>query len=264
MKKKLSHRYRIDFVDVNRFATLRSIRLTRRNIFVVAVIVAAIFGLSTGFGLRGGLDRSARTSYINAVMAIDSLSDIASSHEAYIGNIRSILAGEGALDDHVGVSAAGELQNIPVDSLAEATAAERRFVERYAADNRYNLSVLAPIAADGMSFVSPVAGARVTAVPGGVGISSRGASREPVSAVYRGSVIACTTDLYGLSTIVVQHPNDFVSVYTGVESPLVSTGDKVRASQRVASAPPAPATCRFELWHAGTAVNPLDYLPFND
>ena len=83
----------------------------------------------------------------------------------------------------------------------------------------------------------------------------------PVSAVYRGTVVATHTGADGLTTITVQHPNDFISVYGNLDDIFVKKGDKVVASQRLGVSTSARPLL-FELWHGGSQLDPALYVAY--
>lgn len=206
--------------------------------------------------LPGALRGDLRAEYLDAAVRLDSLEVAAARNAAYLDNIVAIMQG----DFNTACDTAVSRQTVP-DSLLLASEGERRFVEQYREEERFNLSVLSPIAAEGMIFTSPV--------PSGVSLSARTASgvnvaagREvPVAAIYRGTVVAVNTDADGLSTIVIQHPNDFLSVLGGLGDVFVAPGAHVAAGERLAhSSPHNPIV--FEMWHSGTPLDPREYIAF--
>ncbi|MDE5632416.1 MAG: M23 family metallopeptidase, partial [Muribaculaceae bacterium] len=126
---------------------------------------------------------------------------------------------------------------------------------------RFNLSVLAPIAAEGMIFASPVPSTATVEPLSTGGVSAVQPAALPVSAVYRGSVTGLYYDGDGRAVVTVQHPNDFVSVYSGLDDVFVVKGAKVAASQRIGHTS-AGRPLVFELWHNGALLAPGDYVAF--
>ena len=201
--------------------------------------------------LRGDL----RAQYLETALRLDSLEEAARANEAYLSSVLAIMRGEADT-----IPSTFEPAGIPVaDSLAKASDAERRFVSRYLEEERFNLSVLAPIAAEGMIFATPVPSTATvnTGGDGTVTVSAPGVL--PASAVYRGTVTSVAFDADGRTVVTVQHPNDFVSVYSGLSAVFVAKGAKVAAGQRIGHVSP-PAVLTFELWHNGALLPPHEYI----
>ncbi|MDO4320162.1 MAG: M23 family metallopeptidase [Bacteroidales bacterium] len=249
-------RYRVEIINENTLGRIWSLRLSGVRVVVAALaVVAAIASLITVIFmftpvrrlLPGYLPADERGRYLEMALKVDSLAHITREQDAYTRNIADILSGntdetrpDAPATDSLGRTA------ISVDSIFEASEAERRFVRQFEDAERFNLSVLSPIAAEGMIFEAP---------------SSAPASSGAVSAVYRGTVIASNTGADGLTTITIQHPNDFISVYGNLDDTFVKKGDKVVASQRLGVSTTARPLL-FELWHGGSQLDPELYVAY--
>lgn len=244
-------RWRVEIINENTLARMWSLRLSGIQVWIAAIgVVAAIASLIAvvfmftplGRLLPGQLHGDLRGNYLDAAVRIDSLSRIARDHDAYTRNIIRILSD--SVDGGVPADA-GIAETAVTDSLVSATEAERRFVRQFEEEERFNLSVLSPIAAEGMIFEAP---------------SATSAGTGPVSAVYRGTVVAVTDTPSGW-TVTIQHPNDFISVYSHLDEVYVGRGDKVYAAQRIGSST-SEAPLLFELWHSGASLDPELYLSY--
>ena len=242
-------RWRVEIVNENTLARTWSIVLSGVRVWVAAaVVVGALISLISvifmftplGGLLPGHLDGDLRSQYLDAALRIDSLERAARSHEAYADNIRRIFAGEAP--DTAGRTVAAPAT--VADSLLEASEAERRFVRQFDARERFNLSVLSPIAAEGMIFESPVENI---------------AGAGNIDAVYRGTVTGVTRTSGGSYTVTVQHPNDFLSVYSRLDEVYVDKGAKVMSGQRIGRTA-SGNRLDFELWHAGSLLDPQQYV----
>lgn len=242
-------RYRLTLVNELSLSRLWSFRFSRRRAvlmcvlaFVAAMLLsAAIFTFTPlGYILPGSLLPAERRQYATLALRVDSLARLAAARDAYTANLRAILS-----DSIVPDPALSNLPAASDDSLMAATEAERDFVRSFEQEDRYNLSVLSPIAAEGMIFSAPSA---APDVPG------------PVSAVYRGTVVSCVTAADGSSTVTIQHPNDFISSYNSLIAVYVDNGQKVSAGQRLGQTSGRPLL--FELWHAGTRLDPAAYIAY--
>lgn len=239
-------RWRVDIVNENtlsrvirvRFTGIRAYLALLASIAAVASLVIVFFTFTpVGKWIWG--ERSLRDRYVEMSLRLDSINNIASIHHAYAANIAAILNDSVVVD-----SVASEMLPALSDTLMAASEAERQFVEKFESERRFNLSVLSPIAAEGMIFESPVA---------------RVGEGGPVMSVYRGTVIGQYVSPDGLYTIVVQHPNDFISSYGGLNNIYVSKGAKVIAGQRIGAAENEPV---FELWRNGASLDPTKYIQF--
>lgn len=246
-----------------------SIRMTRlrvvlATIAVVAAFVALIWAIIAFTPMRqllpGALKGDLRAKYLETALRLDSLEQAARINNAYLDNIVAIMSDDIPEDS---VRAIAVEQIYSADSLLAATEAERLFVSRYEEEERFNLSVLAPIAAEGLIFTSPVASGCEVAPTGDVAksIALSVAKNLPVSAIYRGTVVDvyCRND--GLFNVIVQHPNDFVSVYNGIGEAFANKGKKVDGGQALGQTP-ATGIIYFELWHNGSPLDSRDYIAF--
>lgn len=259
-------RYRLDFIKENTLNTLWSVRMTRARVWAACCAIfaacAALIWVILAFTplrqlLPGTLKGDLREQYIETALKLDSLEQVSRLNTAYIANLLEALNGP---EEAASVAVAATAPSVP-DSLLAASDAERQFVRSYEDEERFNLSVLAPLAAEGMIFSPPVASAvTVLPVPSKTGVSISGGNTAPVSAIYRGTVISSFTAQDGTTTVTIQHPNDFISVYQGLGDVFVEKGDKVTAAQRIGHIAPRQKLI-FEFWHKGSPLDPRDYMP---
>ena len=121
-----------------------------------------------------------------------------------------------------------------------------------------------------MVFFTPVYGLITDVYDGktkhfGIDIVAKEKSR--ISSVLDGSVIVSHWTAETGYVIVVQHKNDYVSIYKHNSVLLKGVGDFVNGGEHIAvignsgelSSGPH---LHFELWHKGAPVNPEDYISF--
>ena len=270
---KIPRRYRLTFTDENTLHKVWSMRLSRVKAWALGCVVAVglICIISTVIVatplrtlLPGYLGAEQRQTHIINNMRVDSIATAVDINNAYINNIISILTGD---VDSI-TPGSNTLSESVTDTLMETSEAERRFVQKWEERERYNLRVLTPLAAEGMVFSAPVASAVIdtlcTEPTTRLLLTAR--RNAPMAAVYSGTVIA-----YGYSpedgiSITIQHPNDFISHYSGMSEAFVAKGDKVRGGQNIGlinSVSPTPERkASLEMWHKGSSINPLDYIDF--
>lgn len=209
------------------------------------------------------LQSDLRRDYVDLSMRIDSANEASRINMMYVEDVLSIINDERpALVEERRVKLATPL---PLDSLMETTHAERSFSQRFENAERFNVSVLSPIAAEGMTFYAPVSVLEITEQVTESGIPyvyAQPAKSSPVSSVYRGTVVNSSYSTGKGVTIAVQHPNDFISIYSGLADVFVSRGDKVEAGQRIGVLRDGYYPFTFELWHNGAPLSPKDYIMF--
>ena len=264
-------RYRLDFIAENTFNRVWTIRFSRARVLIgsilfVAAVAALMFVLIFFSPVRkllpGRLEGDLRSRYVDMAMRLDSIEQHSRANDLYITNLRNILAGSADTTTIVEQSLTA-YSRAAADSMLAPSEAEREFVQLYEASDRFNLSVLTPIAAEGMAFYSPVPDALTEPEtdPKTNAVSFSQPDRLPISATYRGSVISVYSDPKGLKTVIVQHPNDFISVYSGLADCFVVPGARVVAGERIGHSGMGN-TFKFELWHNGAATEPTDYIAF--
>lgn len=263
-----ARRYRrLDYVNEAAFSRVWSMRFTRAQALAlgavaVAAVAALVYVIMVFTPLRrllpGSLPGDMRARYIETSLKLDSLQRAMHANEAFLADIEAVLYGR--VDPDSARTAQGQLTELP-DTLIAASEAERAFVQAFESSRRYNLSVLAPIAAEGMAFYSPAPGAEAIAAADGHSAQLRGSRRQGVDAIYHGTVIGAYADPKGLYTIVLQHSNEFISIYSGLADCFVARGETPATGARIGAAPDN-GTLSFELWHKGAPLNPEDYVAF--
>lgn len=277
VRRRLRRRFRLSLTSENTFSRIVHLRLSMPGLIITIVVAAIILAIGGIFivvntplrvALPGYLRNAQRQEYEQTAERIDSIVSQTSIRNSYVDNLLAVITGD--LDTVLPPIPVDTLSRIyTLDSLAKASEAEREFLDKYRERERFNLSVMSPIVAQGMKFVNPLEGAELRLPEKNQDprfADFEPLATQPVSSIYRGTVLDIfNTPAEGI-VVMVQHPNDFVSRYTGITSPFVSRGDKVTSGQRLglvernkAANITRPA---FELWYNGTRVNPRDYIPF--
>lgn len=253
-KFRTRKRYRLMFSNENTFNDVWTLRLSRARVWALgALCVAAIGALvlvvvvltPLSVLLPGYMEPGQRREAIGNVARLDSLAARVGDQQRYVENITAILSGEPV----AARDSAGELTGV-ADTLLDASANERLFVDSWAERERNSLSVLAPVVAEGMLFQAPGAGA-VRADDGSGYRLGRGAT---VCAVNEGTVVGAWLDAgAGRYVVAVQHANDFVSVVSGLRSLLVEPGAKVESGRALGLADDS-GNVGLAVWHQGRRV----------
>lgn len=249
---KTRRRWRVEIINENTLSRVWSMRLSEFKAWIAGgALIAAIGSLIAVILiftpirslLSGELPGDLRDRYTELALKLDSVSERARISEAYSANIVAILTDSVSEDD---VRRQAETSVATTDSFITASEREKQFVQQFESRERFNLSVLSPIAAEGMIFEAP------TATDTGTG---------NVGAIYRGTVIALDYGSNGLGVIAIQHPNDFISVYSNLSDTYVEKGAKILAGQRIGTST-TDAPLLFELWHSGTLLDTPQYIKY--
>lgn len=210
---------------------------------VVILILAALVALSVAIimntplkqMLPGYLPPQERAATLDDLIKVDSLQRKYDVNEQYLSNLLNVLDTDRARGDSAKQAAMAVKET--TDSLMPATGREKEFRAMMDERERYNLSILAPLAADGMIFEDPAPGytfARGTEgdymprliVPVG----------ETVRTLLDGQVIDTHFSMNRGYSITLLHPNGFVTRWTHLGMPLVEEGEKVNSGQAIAPA----------------------------
>ncbi len=211
--------------------------------------------------LPGYLDREERVRTESALLKIDSLSRAESQTLSYLQNLLTVTDTDRVPSDSL-KAVSGRMTH-PADSLMDASKAEREFVAMMREREKFNISVLAPLAAEGMMFYplseegvitsqSLEATKAVFVVP----VSA------PLFAIADGTVI--TVSRLGNDTfdVVIQHRKGFLSRCSGLGTPLVEPGSKVTGGQVIGlqNRNGARKEVALEMWHNGEPLVPSQYV----
>ncbi len=205
-----------------------------------------------------------RHEYVELNRRLDDAAESAQVNQQYLDNVWAILRDSVPEAEAVAATSVAP-EAVPLDSLLEASGRERSFVARFENAERFNVSVLSPLAAEGMTFYPPVMGVSTEEKVTEAGIpyvQAIPAKSSPISAVYRGTVLNTYFTTGRGITVVIQHPNDFVSEYSGLAESFVTRGDKVVAGSRIGLAQERRYPFLFELWHNGSPLPPREYILF--
>ncbi len=272
---KTKSRFRLSFINENRFNEVWTIKFTHTEIVITSLLlvaalsclVATIIVLSPIRTLLPGyLKEGQRQENIVNSMRLDSMTTRVNINNAYISNLRSLL--DHPTDTISATTVPAQDTPMSPDSLLPASEKEKLFVRQFEENERFNLNVLSPIAAEGISFFPPVSHATELSGQEQSTTSIRLTSppSSTVCAIYAGTVIDAYATRGNRNTIIIQHPNGFVSKYSGVHTPFTTAGDKVEKGSVIGITSPKDSgqeTCvTFELWNKGAALNPREYVVF--
>ena len=272
---KTNPRFRLSFINENTFNEVWTVKMSQRKVVLALILLLAAIGCMVATLiiftpirtlLPGYLKESQRQENIFNSMRIDSLSTEVSIHNAYVSNLERIL--NDRVDEASPAHYNDTISPAPTDSLIGATSAEKQFVRQFEEREKFNLNVLSPIAAEGVTFFTPVNGASIMSPKDGspAEITLIVPRNAPVSSIYNGSVVDCYYTVGRGYTYIIQHPNGFMSKYSGLGSAFADKGQHVDTGSAIGltgdNANSAQNLVTFELWNKGTRLNPQEYIPF--
>lgn len=212
--------------------------------------------------LPGYLKSSERAATEEKFLRLDSMQKVMADNERYINNIKNVFNP---------VATPRDTTTLPPssgrDSLLSASPEERKFVASLREKEKYNISVIAPLAAESMMF-NPVNDEAVVThatrnAPRAEVVLASGAT---VAAIADGKVISVSQSIRegGGSAVIIQHPKGFLSRLTRLGTVLVEPGDDVFGGQVIATQNTGNGRRNeiigIEMWHNGNPLVPYRYL----
>lgn len=212
--------------------------------------------------LPGYLKQSERFMSEQTMLRLDSLQNVFNQNEAYLSNIMEVFNTSRNPTDSV--SALQRPNFLTPDSLQSASAVEKSFINRMQEKERYNVSVVAPLAAESMLFY-PLADDAIISGNSRQNTTAKVIlpNNSPIGAIADGTIISIDK-FKGIYSIMIQHSKGFLSRYHDVGTPLVEQGDRISGGQAIALPPPSrngkAPTVRLQMWHNGSELIPYDFI----
>lgn len=277
---KVKRRYSITIEDESRLEKLLKVSASPYA-YVLAIVVVAFFLMAIGvlvFALTpakrllpGYLKDSERAATEVQHMRLDSLLQSYEDNAAYLANIMKIMNPTPLSEDTVTRELTYNEIPISADSLLTASAEERKFSRMMREREKYNISVIAPLAAESMMF-SPVNEESIITEQ-----TKRATKaevilprRSTVAAIADGTVISVSQSVRegGGTAVLIQHAKGFLSRCNRLGTVLIEPGDFVSGGQIIALTSSGNGRdnerISIEMWHNGNKLVPYDYLGDKD
>ena len=243
MMKKRARRFSLNLNDDSRLRRIASVSMPLWQ-WILAVIALGgagllMSGVIVGLTplrklLPGFMEESTRALTEENIMRLDSLQAAYEKDRAYVENILTVFDTDRQSTDSA--SLVVNPRPLTADSVMSRTPEEEKFIKMMEQREKYNLSILAPLAAEGMLFNPPSDECVFTAATR----KSTAAeiiipSDSPVGAIADGMVLdTFFSPSDGGNVIIIQHGNGFASRISRLGNMLVSRGDYVQAGQIIA------------------------------
>lgn len=270
-----SNRYVIILEDEWRLQRVARCRVSSWRLWgLLALVLSVIAGLAVALImltplrnlLPGYIPEGQRAQVESATLRVDSIKNANDVNEAYIKNILKLLDTERSPDSPE--SAMPRLAG-STDSLITASPRERSYLQAYNNREKYNVSVLAPLAAENMAFL-PVSSRAVVAeeTKESKKIKVLLPSSEGVMAIADGTVLEVVRmSKEGGGSCVIQHANGFVSRYSHLADLRIAPGSRVQAGEIISlqkgGADVAPDYIWLQIWRHGDALKPASIISGN-
>jgi len=204
-----------------------------------------------------------RNEIVEQKLKIDSLARKLNAQEKYIENIKMIILGEVPKDTIVRLKNKELID--PNSVKTNPSKAENVIAAKVKNDQRTTVKKEPTIA---VHFISPVTGIvsqKFDTKHAGIDIVTP--KNKTVLACLSGTVIYSGFSQKDGHLLILEHPNNFISVYKHNQSRLKKSGDKVRTGDPIAIVGNSGENStgphlHFELWLNQKAVNPSDYMKF--
>jgi len=278
---KLKKKFQLSIFNESTLESFFSLRVSRLDgIFLLASVFILFFFVSVllirytplGAFMPRYMEPDVKNKLVMDATRVDSLTEVIAKQTKYINVIKGIIAGEIPAD-----STDAQGRQIPIDTLAnhhlelmKTTQTEKAFRDNYEEQERYNLSTLnVQEKKSVLLFYPPVKGQVRTAFnPGSkkYGMDIQVTDRQAVLSALSGTVLYAGYDPTFKYVIVVQHTDDYVSIYRYNTQLLKGQGDVVKAGEAIAIAGRAEGNQKphvyFELWQKGIPQNPQESIIF--
>ncbi|MDE6236037.1 MAG: M23 family metallopeptidase [Muribaculaceae bacterium] len=268
-----SKRYKFTLEDESRLEKIASHSFSPLSLAMAGVggmlILMSLGALIVGLTplrelMPGNLSYSRRAETENAMLRLDSLNEVYIRNEVFLANVNRVLDTERQPADSSEI-AVGKMTPT-ADSLIKRSAEETRFAQMMQNREKFNISMIASMAADGM-LMYPVSDEGIIASDSRDDYEVRVVlpNHASVMAIADGVIIGGYYDTVRKSYVLLtQHDNGFVSRISGLGTLLVAESDLVTGGEIIAR--PAiprngnPTTLKVSLWHNGTPVKPYEYV----
>lgn len=214
--------------------------------------------------IPGYFRESQRVATQEAIMKLDSLQAAYNRSSVYLANIRNVLDTERVPSDSLTFSRTSIA--FAADSLLPRSAEEAKFAAMMQEREKFNIGVIASMAAEGM-LMYPVCDEGVATKDSRDSYTVRinVPNNASLMSIADGVVIAAYYEpLIRSYVLLTQHDNGFISRISGAGNLMVGQGDKVNGGEIISAAPAPkagkPSMVDISLWHNGTPVKPYEYI----
>ncbi|MCK4561800.1 MAG: M23 family metallopeptidase [Flavobacteriaceae bacterium] len=276
LKEKLTFKYRFVVLNEDTFEERFSFKLNRLNAFVYGGIFSVfLIGLTFLFiiytplkeYIQGYSSTELKKDATSLIYKVDSLNQALAVNDLYIENIQQVLKGE---IKRVTFNKDSVLQQLQIKKIDFApTAIDSVFREEVEQEDRFSVFEQATKNTH-IVFTTPINGTITqdyNTKEKHYAIDLAVDKNTPVKAVADGTIIFKGFTADTGYVIVIEHSQDFISVYKHNATIYKEQGELVKSGEVIASAGSTGtfstgSHLHFELWNDGYSVNPSNYINF--
>ena len=277
-KESKKERFRVSLVNDITHKQLWFIKFTRSSLLITIVsiiiaVMACLFALIAFTPLKSLIPgvpdaHSQRTAVQNAI-SIDSLERVLLRWDFYAENLKRVVNGEDPvkIDSIIKSHIANNDSVANIQTIHRSDSLLRKTVNEADRMGMTSRDMVMPI--EGMHFFSPLKGVVSQGFDRAIHpyIDITAPANSVVTSVLDGTVISAGWGDESGYTILIQHPNNIISVYKHNQKLLKKQGDHVSAGATIALVGNTGSITtgehlHFELWYKGNAVDPTKYINF--
>ncbi|MDT0555578.1 M23 family metallopeptidase [Patiriisocius hiemis] len=277
IKKKLLHKYRLVVLNEDTFEERFSFKLNRLNVFVFSTISAIFLIVLTTVLIAftplkeyipGYSSTSLKKKATDLTFKTDSLRRVIAINDQYVASIRKVLTGDVKTVDFNKDSILEAAKIDPSTVNFSASKEDSLLREKVAQEDKYN-----PLSEDNeisLALFTPVKGTisePYNAKEKHYAVDIVTIKNAPIKAVADGTVIFAEWTAETGHVIIIEHPNNLLSVYKHNASLSKSQGETVKGGEVIAKAGSTGELTsgphlHFELWLDGNAIDPTNSIDF--
>ena len=272
--KKLRNKYRLVVLNDDTFEEKLSLKLSRLNVFLLSflgsiILISATIFLIAFTSLREYIPGYSSTELKRQALKLSLVTDSLQKHhvynKVYLTNVQNILSGKPPIE----ITDSIEQNQVVNTSLPKAISPQdsllRVAVEE---EERFNIISSQEKISSSISFFAPIKGIVTNEFDPQqrhLGIDIVTEKNEVVKAAQEGIVVFSDWSIETGHVLLIQHRENYISVYKHNASLLKKQGELVRVGEPIAIVGNSGELTsgphlHFELWFNGNAVNPSDYI----
>lgn len=233
---------------MNLVLTFIALTLVTLGLFAVLIWTSPLKNYLPGF------DASLRENLVEENARVDSLITMMDVHADYLSSFKSVIAGE------VTVDSVGTLDSLYLLKREEMLAAKSQVVEAFVSDYEAQVGDQLTLFDKAINnehsvpvFGRPANGLVLDAAAEDKVVCLQTGAREPVLAMLAGTIVSATYDMLGGWTITLQHGENWLTIYAGMEHLTHRVGDVVRVGD-VLGTMDGERLLRVQVWEKGHAI----------